>query len=80
MLAAKREAGVAALMNLKNLLHTGDEAHKWGIHPGFKTQSKRHHKSSKKFKKPSVAVNDPDQGIALVTDNLNWPQMWWVLS
>ena len=33
MLAAKRSAGVAAEVSLKNLLHAGDEAHKQGNPP-----------------------------------------------
>ena len=28
-------AGVAPGVNLRNPLHTGKEAHKWGMHPGF---------------------------------------------
>ena len=29
----------------KHNLHTGDEAHKRGIHPGFETQGRRHQQS-----------------------------------
>ena len=47
MLAAKRSAGVAPEVNLRNPLHAGDPAHKGeGVHPGFETQSK-HPKKSK---------------------------------
>ena len=41
----KRSAGVALEVNLRNPLHAGDEAHKWGIHPGFETQGRHHQKS-----------------------------------
>ena len=45
MLAAKRSAGVALEVNLRNPLHPGEKACKQGIHPGFKTQGRRHQKS-----------------------------------
>ena len=45
MLAIKRLAGVAPEVNLKNPLHTGKEARKQGIHPGFETQGRCHQKS-----------------------------------
>ena len=45
MQATKRSAGVAWDVNLRNPLHTGDKAHKWGLQPGFETQSGRHQKS-----------------------------------
>ena len=38
MLAAKRSAGVVPEMNLWNTFHTGDEASKQGIYPGYETQ------------------------------------------
>ena len=44
-LAAKKSAGVAPEVNLRNPLHAGDKAFKWGIHHGFETQSRRHQKS-----------------------------------
>ena len=47
MLAAKRSAGVAAEVNLRNLLHAGDEAHKQGNPPTVATQ--RRLMSSKHF-------------------------------
>ena len=37
MMAAKRLGGVAAEVNLRNPLHTGEKAHKQGIHPGLET-------------------------------------------
>ena len=40
MLAAKRSAGVAPEVNLRN-----HEAHKQGIHPGYETQGRPHQKS-----------------------------------
>ena len=44
-LAAKRSGGVTPEVNLRNSLHTGDKACKWGIHPGFETQGRHHQKS-----------------------------------
>ena len=44
--AAKRLAGVALEMNLRDPLHTGDKECKRGFHPGFETQG-RHHQQSK---------------------------------
>ena len=41
----KRSAGVALKVNLRNLLHTGDQARKQEIHPGFETQGRHHQKS-----------------------------------
>ena len=35
MLAAKRSVGVASEVNLRNQLHTGNEAGKQGIHSDF---------------------------------------------
>ena len=35
MIAAKRQAGDAPEMNLRNPLHTGNEAWRPGIHPGL---------------------------------------------
>ena len=40
MLVTKRSAGVKSLVNLRNPLHTGDEAHKWAIHPAFDTEGR----------------------------------------
>ena len=40
MLTSIQSAGVAPEVNLRNSLHTGDKAHKWGIHPGFETQGR----------------------------------------
>ena len=45
MLASKRSAGVSPQMILNNPLHTGQEAHKGGIHPGLETQGRCHNKS-----------------------------------
>ena len=44
MLAAKRSAGVAQQMNLRDLLCTGNKARKQGIHPGLETQGRHHQK------------------------------------
>ena len=38
-------AGVAPEVNLRNPLHAGKKACKWGIQPGFETQGRRHQKS-----------------------------------
>ena len=57
MLAAKRSAGVAPEMNLRNSLHAGDKARKRGIHPGFETQGRRYQKS-----KTGVSVA-PQKGL-----------------
>ena len=46
MLAAKRSAGIASEVYLRNPLHTGDEACKHGIHTGFETEARRHQKSN----------------------------------
>ena len=45
MLATKRLVGVAPEVNLSNLLHTGEEAQKWGIHLGFETWGRHFQKS-----------------------------------
>ena len=45
ILAIKRSAGIAPEVNLRNPLHTGDEAYKRGIQPGFKTKTTHHQKS-----------------------------------
>ena len=42
MLAIKRSAGVTTELNLRSLLHAGNEARKQGIHPGFETHNRRH--------------------------------------
>ena len=57
MLAAKRSAGVAPEVNLRNSLHAGNKAHKRGIHPGSETQGRRHQKS-----KTGVSVA-PQKGL-----------------
>ena len=44
MKAVKVPAGVTPEVNLRNLLHTDEEAHKRGIHYVFETQG-RHHQS-----------------------------------
>ena len=41
MQTVKGSAGVAAEVNLRNLLHTGHETCMQGIHPGFETQSRQ---------------------------------------
>ena len=38
MLEIKRSEGVTTEVNVKNPLNADDKAHKWGIHPGFKTK------------------------------------------
>ena len=38
-------AGAAPEVNLRKPLHAGDKAGKRGIHRGFETQGRRHHKS-----------------------------------
>ena len=45
MLTAKRSAGVAPEVNLRNQLETGNKACSHGIHPGFETQGRYHEKS-----------------------------------
>ena len=45
MLAAKKSAGVAPEVNLRNPLHAGDKACKWGFHSGFETWGELHQKS-----------------------------------
>ena len=57
MLATKRSAGVAPDVNLRNLLHAGNETCKHGIHYGFETQSRHHQKS-----KTGVSVA-PQKGL-----------------
>ena len=42
ILATKRSVGVALEVNLRNPLHIHDKACKWGMHPGFETQGRRH--------------------------------------
>ena len=44
-LTSVQSAGVAPEVNLRNSLHAGNKARKWGIHPGFETQGRRHQKS-----------------------------------
>ena len=51
-LATKRSAGVTTRVNLINPLHTGDEAHKLGIHDAFETQGRRHQKSKSGYQWP----------------------------
>ena len=50
----KRSAGVAPEVNLRNPLHTGEEAHNRWVHPGFETQGRHHHQNSK-----TGGINDP---------------------
>ena len=45
MLATKKLAGGAPEINVRNPLHAGVEAYKWGIHPGFETTGRLHQKS-----------------------------------
>ena len=45
-LTSIQSAGVTPEVNLRNSLHAGDKARKWGIHSGFETQG-RHHQNSK---------------------------------
>ena len=52
MLVAKRLAGVAPEFYLGNILRADDEPHKWGIHPGFQKQGKRHQKSKTGYQWP----------------------------
>ena len=46
MLAPKRSAGVAPSVNLRNVLHSGDDAHKQEIHRSFESW-RRHHPDPK---------------------------------
>ena len=49
MLAAKRSAGVAPEVNLRNPLHADNEAaHKWENHPSFETQGRCYQKFKNK--------------------------------
>ena len=45
MLATKRLACVAPEVNLRNPLHAGNEARKWGIHSDFESQGRHHQKT-----------------------------------
>ena len=54
MLATKRSAGVTPEINLKNPLHTGNETHKWGIHPGCRQKCKTGVSVFKKTKKKLI--------------------------
>ena len=45
MLAIQWSAGVTPEVNLRNLLHTGDETCKRGIHSGFETTGRYHQMS-----------------------------------
>ena len=45
MLATMKPVGVVLEVNLGNPLHTGEKACKQGIHPGFETKGRYHHKS-----------------------------------
>ena len=51
ILGAKRLAGFAPEVNLRNPLYTGNKACKRGIHSGFHTQGRSHQKS-----KPGISV------------------------
>ena len=45
VLAIKGPTGVTLEVNLRNSLHTGEEACKGGIHPGFEFQGRHYQKS-----------------------------------
>ena len=47
MLVAKRSAGVALEVNLRNMFCARNEARKQGIRPFFETQGRRHQKSKR---------------------------------
>ena len=51
----KRSVGVASELNLRNLVHAGDEAHTQGIHFGFETLGRCNQKSKTGI---SVATKD----------------------
>ena len=51
-MCTQRSAGLASAVNLRNLLHAGDETCKQGIHPGFETQGRPHQKSKTGFISP----------------------------
>ena len=53
ILAAERSAGVIPELNLRNLLHTGNEKYKQGcVYPGFETQGKCHQKCKTVYQWP----------------------------
>ena len=54
MLVAKRSAGVAPEVNMRNPWHEGDEACKQGIHPDFETRKSKIGVSVAPQKKTSV--------------------------
>ena len=56
MLAIKSSAGVAPEVNLRDLLHVSDEAHKQGMDPNFETQDRCHQRTDALKKKFSVFV------------------------
>ena len=45
MLVVNRSASVTPVVNLRNSLHAGEEAHKQRLHHGFETQGRHHQKS-----------------------------------
>ena len=45
MLAVKRLTSVTSEVNLRNPLHSSEEAYTWGFYSGFEIQSRRHQKS-----------------------------------
>ena len=55
VLAAKRSAGVAPEVNLRNPFHTSGKAPKQEICPGFETQSRHHQKSKIGFHKKKLS-------------------------
>ena len=52
MLTSIQSAGVAPEVNLRNSLHTGDDARKQGIHPDFETQGRHRQKSKTGYQWP----------------------------
>ena len=48
VLAAKRSAGVAAEVNLRNSLHEGNEEPRQGIHPGHASPKVQYRGSTKR--------------------------------
>ena len=56
MLAVKWSAGVAQEVNLRNPLHIGDKACKWGIQTGFETKGTCYQKSK-------TGISGPQKGL-----------------
>ena len=65
ILATKKSEDVTLEVNLRNLLHTSDEEHKWGIYSDYENQGRRHQKS-----KVGVLVV-PQEGL-MSTKNFFW--------